>query len=55
MNTREGEVSALLGTQKEQNVAILLCGANVVVWCYALRSQNADHRGAICAHSLTIL
>ena len=32
---------------------ILLCGANVVVWCYALCSQNANHRGANCSHSLT--
>ena len=35
------------------NVAILLSGANVVVWCYAPRSQNANHRGAVCVHSLT--
>ena len=43
----------LEGAQKGRNVAILLCGANVVVWCYAPRSQNANHRGAACAHSLT--
>ena len=32
---------------------ILLCGASVNAWCYALCSHSASHRGAICAHSLT--
>ncbi len=43
----------LNGAEMGRNVAILLCGANVVVWRYAPRSQNANHRGAVCAHSLT--
>ena len=32
---------------------ILLFGASANAWCYALRSQNANHRGAICARSLS--
>ena len=32
---------------------ILLCGASVIAWCFALCSHSASHRGAICAHSLT--
>ena len=32
---------------------ILLCGASVTAWCFALCSHSASHRGAICTHSLT--
>ena len=32
---------------------ILLFGASIAAWCYALCSHSASHRGAICTHSLT--
>ena len=43
----------LFGAVLGNDVVILLCGANVVVWCCAPPSQSANHPGAICAHSLT--